>query len=324
MGGAVTGSTILDIKDSFSENIRVVTLTINDLCNAFCSHCYLNYNSEKLYVSERIVEKVLESGAEKIVVVGKEPFYDENSVSLLKHLIKKGKEKGKRISVITNGVNLDLMEVENLKKFENLDVSIHSSNGLYRKDLQFKKVVENLKKLDRENVNNVNILSVVDSETIDEVDGMVVFSRQFKNVKRLLFSLFLNTDRGTSYRVKELDIDFVIERFKNSRPFIDCANAYLLLDMYHFVDYGFTPDIIEEKVKKSGIEDKIRFIKTPPTLMGVIRVSHDGLVMTSYDALHTANYRKFSIKIEKVPSLDRYYNDIVSRFNPFIFETAAI
>ncbi len=324
MSGAVTGSTILDIKDSFSDNLKVVTLTINNMCNSFCNHCYLNYNSEKLYISESIVEKVLESGAEKIVVVGKEPFYDENSVSLLKYLIKKGKEKGKKISVITNGINLDLMEVKNLKKFENLDISIHSSNGLYRKKFQFKKIVENMKHLDREGANNVNILSVVDNETIDKVEEIIAFSGQFKNVKRVLFSLFLNTERGTPYRVRELDIDFVIERFKNCRPFIECANAYLLLDMYHFVDSGVDPEIIDEKVKKSGIEDKVRFIKTPPTLMGVIRVSHDGLLMTSYDALHTANYRKFSIYIEKVQSVDRYYNDIVSRFNPFVFETAAI
>ncbi len=324
MAGTVTGSTILDIKNTFSEKLKAITLTINNLCNANCEHCYLNYFSKKGYVSEKVIDKIFESDAERVVITGKEPFYDRKSVDILKSILERGEKTGKKVSVITNGINIGLMELYYLSKFENLDISIHSADGLYRTREQFEKITENLEMLKSENIRNVNILSVIDNKTINNVNGIIDFSKKYPNVKRVLFSLFLKTYRGKTYSVKEVDLKSVLNSMKKSENFVQEAKAYLLLDMYHFVESALSVGEIERHVTMSGIENKIRFIKTPPTLMGIIRVTHEGLVMTSYDALHTENYAKYSSKIESIESPDNYYKNIVSRFTPFTYQTVAI
>ena len=323
MAGSVTGSTIIDVKDEFSKRLNVITVSINNLCNASCEHCYLKYNSKESYISGQTLDKILKTPVERIVVVGKEPFYDKKSIDILKKLVEKAVLNNKKVSVITNGINLD-EDIEFLKLFENIDISIHSGDGLYRTEEQFRRILENLEMLEKNSVNNVNILSVIDSKTINSFDSVIKLADNYKNVKRILFSPFIETKRGVSYSVEELELKELLKRLTGSEVFLRKPNAYLLLDIYHFINSSYSIADIENIVEKSGIKHKVKFIKTPPTLMGIVRVSHDGLLMTSYDALHTENYRQFSIPFDKVKSIENYYKNIVSKFAFYDNEIVAI
>ncbi|BBB32579.1 hypothetical protein TTHT_1040 [Thermotomaculum hydrothermale] len=322
MAGSVTGSTIIDIDDRFSDSLNIFTLTINNLCNASCEHCYLNYSSGKEYISKDVIDRVFETEAKKIVIVGKEPFYDEKSIGILRYIVEKGEKSGKKVSVITNGINLP-NDIDFLRKFENLDISVHGE-GLYRTESQFERVLKNLDMLEKNNAENVNILSVIDSKTINSIDKVIDFTNRYKNIKRLLFSPFLKTERGKPYSVNEIGLDKLLGVFSKSKSFLKKENCFLLLDTYHFVDSELSVFDIEKAIIDSGLQNKVIFIKTPPTLMGILRVSHDGLVMTSYDALHTEYYRRHSININKLSGIDNYYKTIVSSYSPFNYQTFAV
>jgi MoaA/NifB/PqqE/SkfB family radical SAM enzyme len=104
MAGAMAGSAIL-AAGSRKDSLSIVTLTINNTCNLACPHCYLQYAGPEFFALDSVLDAVLDSNCEGISIVGKEPLANKESADRVRELVERAAEKGKWVSLITNGLN---------------------------------------------------------------------------------------------------------------------------------------------------------------------------------------------------------------------------
>ena len=84
MAGAIAGTALVNYAPNISKKLSTVTLTVNNLCNLQCPHCYLQYDGgETKYISPSILEHLYNAEFKHLVIVGKEPFVNTKTVLLL-------------------------------------------------------------------------------------------------------------------------------------------------------------------------------------------------------------------------------------------------
>jgi MoaA/NifB/PqqE/SkfB family radical SAM enzyme len=308
MAGAIAGTAILHLNGA-SDQLQVVTLTVNNICNLRCDHCYLQYGRANANVAERIVDALCEADFRHLAIVGKEPLANRVAAEECQALILRFLAASKSVSIITNGHGLHYLHPEILESLAWIDVSFDGgpqSYATYRK-APFAKLIENLRWLERSGFDRVNAMFAISKQNIANIDDMMKVQLEFA-FDRLVFSPYVVTlNHGVNF-VEPASLKAVCDAFANSKPFMESSKSIFLLGTEAFPD--LEPTLLEEEAEASGILNKTRLVKCDPLGLGILRVTYDGLVLTPYESLHTANYRSIGRPLLDGQQLNQIYHDL--------------
>lgn len=287
MAGAMAGSAILDTK--LSEELTSVTLTINNVCNLACSHCYLQYEGPNRLISNETVEKIFNSEFERLCIVGMEPLANKNSANIVKRLAKKSSELGIDCSIITNGLNGKLLDKNTILQLTWIDISIDSDEAnyaSYRKGA-WPKLKRSIHHFKDSGAKSLRALHNISKENAHLVENMVQVSEDL-GFDKIVFSPYLRTKSMGVQSVTMVPPVHLWELFKNMRN----EKVHILLDSAYAEAFGWNEAEIIDLFSPFG--SNFMFISGDPVNRGILRVTYDGLVMTALDAIHTSNYSKNS------------------------------
>ena len=120
MSGAIAGTAIFRCRKL--SRLQLVALTINNSCNLQCPHCYLQYAGEPSLISQGLVEAILETDAQHVALVGKEPLFDDPARRTCEEIADAALLAGKSVSLVTNGLGLSRCAPSLLRKLAFVDV----------------------------------------------------------------------------------------------------------------------------------------------------------------------------------------------------------
>jgi len=308
MAGAIAGTAILYGPQEKTSRLHTVTLTINNICDGECPHCYLQYEGRKGILSEENAEKILNSDFNHLAIVGKEPCL---SPDMVEFLAKENSKRGRKTSIVTSGISLDKLSKEALTSLNYIDVSFDGGPDTYRKrrGLDFKKVITNLEEASKYLAKtNFNALHTIYRENLDSLDDMMQVQEAF-SFGKIAFSIYKVPYNQGSISVSRASLmKEVIPVLAGSSAFRDSPRSVLLVSSADLTSAN-EDDFLSE-VNRQGLEDKVRYIDNPLDY-GFIRVTYDGKVLTPYDAIHTVLYDVKGFSLNDFKSL----NEIVEQMH---------
>ena len=313
MAGAIAGTAILRSPKRV-DSLHTVTLTINNLCNYHCPHCYMQYEGPDMLLSQDALSFIFQSNFKHLAIVGREPLLDRKAIDVCEQLIRQANKKSISISIITNGANLNYINDESLSKLTYIDVSFDGgpkTYDQYRKGT-FEAIIRNIKLLNSRGFDRFNALHTINSFTIENIDDMMKIS-DFADFQNIMFSPYIKTE---SYRTNEeqlVPLEKIFCKLSQCKDFIESQNAFILLDVYHIENQGVNRAELGELISNSGIAMKIKFIPEDPLLHGFLRVTYDGHVLTPYDSLHTLRYKTSQYKLFN-NSLESIYKSMLNDY----------
>lgn len=307
MTGAIAGSTALLLADP-TNDLRVVTLTVNNVCNLRCPHCYLQYAGNSDFINDDIVELVLSTEFEHLAIVGKEPLVNRTSAEQCLSIIRRAAEAGKTVSLITNGHGLHHLSVDALPHLAWIDVSLDGGPGTYSdyRHASYSRILRNLLQLQSRGFAHLNALNTLSSANIDAVDDMVSAEDDFP-FSRIVFSPYFEPFNDGSVDVEVLSLPQLLRALSQSTRFMKSHRTVLLLGLHAYKRYGFTSMQIQDALEEHSLREKTAFITRDPLHLGYIRVTYDGLVLTPYESLHPASYRQIGRTLRAPNDLPRFF-----------------
>ena len=311
MSGAIAGTAILkNLKES--EEIEIITITINNDCNMCCPHCYMQYDNRSYIIGDDTLRSIYESSFKHLAVVGREPLINDASIDVLGKIIDKCIYYNKSISVVTNGSGLMRCNSNLIKGFEFIDVSFDGGvyeYNKYRKG-RFSDIINGVKRVNDSGV-SVNALHVLTNQSLCYVDDMLSIERcaEFKSI---MFSPYLMTRNDGKNIVDGVGFDEMIKVLAESDAFMTSDKPFLLIDVYHAMQWGKTFDEIHKKIDKYNLGSKVKVIERDPVYYGVLRVTYDDYLMTPEMSLHTRDYKEISDRASKT-LLNEYYSDRINK-----------
>ncbi len=293
MAGAIAGTALLDLKinkEIKEHEINLVTLTVNNSCNLDCPHCYLQYFGKEGYIEDKLVDVLVKDDFEHLAIVGKEPLYNKEHAKKTSELIKKINLSGKTVSIISNGLNLPLLENSNYLKF--IDISFDGGPTTYKtfRNNNYSSLIQKIRNIKTKNSDiNINALHTLYEENISNIDDMVEINNDYA-FGTILFSPYLETKNlGTNY-VHKTSIDSLFEKLNSSKKFMDSRNTLLNIDIFHAKQYGLSMNEIKEKLSDYNLTSKVQLFETDLLNEGVVRITYDGLILSPEQSLHPAKY----------------------------------
>lgn len=318
MAGAIAGTALVNYAPKATDKLSTITLTINNICNLSCPHCYLQYKQEKKrYIDSEVINAVSDTKFNHLVVVGKEPFVNEQSISILSKIVVSNSQQGKSVGVITNGVGLDHVNSELTSNLAYIDVSFDGGEktySLYRKS-DFKNVIRNINNIQANQRTIFNALHVVNDYTIRNIDDMVDVVK-FADFKNIMFSPYIETQNDGSNFVEKLKLKSILEAFADNVKFMNTKEAFILLDIYHLLgdldvnkkfDENESIFSIKKMLNDLGLIEKVKLIEKDPIHHGFLRVTYDGYLLSPYDSLNPMYYKNKGVKIGET-SIENYFN----------------
>lgn len=290
MAGAIAGTAILDCEPR--PILQTVTLTVNNLCNLSCPHCYLQYRSGQSFLDEGVLEVVLASQYRHLAIVGKEPLVNAASIALSDRIAALAVSSGKTVSLITNGLNLCSVPPTLFENLAYIDVSLDGGPGTYEqyRHGSLSRLRSGLEYLRRLRFRNVNALHVLNDRTVDAVDDMMQV-RDFTDFKTIMFSPYLETLNDGTNSVGGVNLESLLCGLAGSHRFMNEPRAFLLMDPYHLQGQELTFEALEELLARYGLNQKVKLIRNDPLHYGIIRVTYDGLALPPYDSIHPSRYQ---------------------------------
>jgi MoaA/NifB/PqqE/SkfB family radical SAM enzyme len=289
MGGAMAGSAICSAH-SKANWLDMVTLTINNVCNLSCPHCYLEYDNHDSLIDWNDVQRVLASSFRHLCIVGKEPLANRASAALVTRIVEAAVNSGRSASLITNGLNLPFLDTETLSNLAWLDVSVDASPysyGPYRGG-SYAKLSRGIKYALRCGIDDLRILHTVSSANIEMLREMV--STAFDIGSRMVvISPFQITHAARDQRVAMVPPEELL-RALGDTGFADDPRLRFILDVGYLRHFS-GDDVVESATRMLG--ERFINVETDPIDRGIIRVTYDGLVLTPLESVHTADYPRF-------------------------------
>jgi hypothetical protein len=313
MAGAMAGTAILDAQ--LTESLQTVTLTINNDCNLSCPHCYLQYESERSVINDDLISFVCNHDFKHLAIVGKEPLYNSASLAVCEKIAKLAATNCKTVSLITNGLNLSLINPSLLKSLSYIDLSLDGGPRSYSKYRQgsLSKILSGLEHLRRNGFTDVNALHVLSTATVSNVDDMMRVN-EFFDFRRVMFSPYVPTSNFGTNAVNAVDIEELLFRLSESELFMTEPKAVLLVGTENVPLGSGNVGDVRELAEMYGMLAKIHYVAEDPLLYGIIRMTFDGYVLTPYQSLHTVDYRDVGYDLSNVDlcsvSLDGIYQNM--------------
>lgn len=312
--GAMAGSALktFEIQPEKEKRLRIVTTTVNDVCQLRCPGCYLGESIRREFMNEETQQALLRGGYNHLVIAGKEPFVSEAHIQKTSDLIRRLSDEGITVSAITNGQNLHMVPADVLRSLTYLDVSIDGGNKASyeatRLGGNWERLVRNVRDAKERTGVRIHGLHVLNAQNTRELDQMAGVT-SLMPLDLLLFSPFTKTERrGVDYTTEPVDALTMIRTASESPTFKDNPKAFLYLGIYRL------PEIDKESLRECVAEKGTRaiLINENPFNLGVIRVTHDGKIMTPDESLHTGKYHSISRKVALDTHLAREYQKLVA------------
>lgn len=322
MAGAIAGTALINYAADCSECLTTITLTVNNICNLKCPHCYLQYNgNETLYIGEDVLQQLYATNFHHLVIVGKEPLVNQTTVNLVKNIVVTVAGQQKTVGLITNGAGLHRLDEELAGKLSYIDVSFDGgpqSYVQYRKG-DFGKLIANIRRAETlYGFSFFNALHVLNSRNIGHLDDMVAI-REYFPFKNIMFSPYLETHNDGLNEVYKLKLDEILIRLTESRQFMHAKEAFLLLDVYHllgdmqhthvYTEQDELPNMlsIKNRIAFLGLTSKVKLIEKDPIRHGFVRLTYDGYMLSPYASLNPAQYQKEGVGIREM-SLQEFFD----------------
>lgn len=276
------------------KKLRLVTLTINNICNLNCPHCYLQLKEFPTYVDNTIISKILKSNFEHIAVVGQEPLVDTKSINLLQELAMRVKEKGKTISLITNGKNIDKIDNQLFNNLDFIDISFDGGKKIYNniRNYSFEKLKTDIQILFySKGYKNINALHTLHNKNWDEIDDLLSVT-EIIPFQIIMFSPYLETNNFGQNKVNKIDLKELIKKLSSNRKFMETKETILNIDMFHLEQANISSKEFKTLIIKNKFQNKIILHDKDLINEGVIRVTHSGLILTPKQSLNPKEYSK--------------------------------
>jgi len=108
---------------------EIVHLEISDRCNLSCPYCYVGKKEAKELATGywlRIIKKLADSGVFQITFGGGEPTLRDDIFVLASY----AREVGLNVCMTSNGINIPKFRQEDLRYFNQINISFHESAGM--------------------------------------------------------------------------------------------------------------------------------------------------------------------------------------------------
>jgi sulfatase maturation enzyme AslB (radical SAM superfamily) len=287
-----------------------IALTINNVCNMECPHCYLNLVSAKNYITDTVLAKLRDdyfmAEVKEVVVVGKEPLANLRSIDIVTRLAEMLPSKI-NLSIITNGIGLPHLPETTASHLSEVCLSLDGGPATYdhfRGEASvgqrhtWSDVVASVASLRRRSL--LTILHTV-SDSTQDIDDMM--SMEALDPNKILFSPFVKTGYVTDQALEVLSIPDLFATFSQSKKFVNTSNAFLVLGTHSA--QGVPREELREMVAASGLGGKVRWLGSSEQY---VRITHDGKVLTSAEALNMLAYMS-ATDIAEVQNLQQFLTE---------------
>ena len=292
MGGVVAGSAILKNRVA-SRELSILTVTVNNACNLSCPHCYLQYDGSRDVISNQVVDQIFGSKSlpKHIAIVGMEPLLNVASIRATTEIASRAKSLGISVSVITNGLTLDKVPDDLLYVLDEVDISLDGGRETYQayRGGDLRKVEAGIRRASNVPSLTLNALNTISTANASFIDDMMAFVGDCP-FDRVMFSPFVTTESQGIQRVRAVPVERILELLSNSSTFRSDSRAFLLVDNYHCRIERVSIARVKQFVERWALVGKVTILDEDPTRLGVLRVTYDGLVLSSFEALHTSWY----------------------------------
>ncbi len=267
--------------------LKAIAVDINTSCQLSCPHCYLPTNRPHQVALPWLIETMVKSDAEEVVIVGMEPFFNESSIEYVQSLV----NQHPKVSVITNGINIHKTSVF-LSLLNNVDISMDSgpkyweASGYGRGTTgapPFKEWSKNIRKM-RSGMSSLCVLNTLFAAncTTKKIEDMIEGARAI-DANHIMFSIYVRTER--SLRATPVSLERVLEALSMSDIFCNDNKAYLLIDRYHLDSEGLSLEEAKDMIDTKSLQQKVELLEVYPHNMGIARLNAKGFVQAANDAL---------------------------------------
>lgn len=308
MAGAMAGSAVMVARDKARE-LEIVTLTINNSCNLCCPHCYLQYKAEdRDLIDWADVGHVFESRFRRLCIVGKEPLSNRHAAALTSRLVAAAADTGRSSSLITNGLNLRLLNARTFELLDWLDVSLDGGPQSYAgyRGGSYSKLVHGIEYARDSGLDDLRILHTVSSGNLEATDEALAAALSFQP-RHVVVSPFQATRHDGKQSVAMVPPSRLLRALEQAGAHAD-DRIWLALDR------GYATHFDESEAVSLASElfgDRLLYIDSDPIDRGIIRVTYDGLVLSPFESVHTADYGQCGRPL-RGRSLNEWYQTILA------------
>lgn len=188
-----------------------VYLTVTDLCNLQCKHCFGDFgvgNEMTLEQISYILEQLKEIGVLEISITGGEPFYHSDIFSIIEMII----EKGFILQITTNGTLVTDEFIKTFKRYGDkcfrLSISLDGISEIHdmiRGEGTYDRVMDNIKKLQNNNI-DFGFNTVINNLNIDTF-GEFLNTLYNKKIYKGSYSLIKPLGRARDSELNLIDIN---------------------------------------------------------------------------------------------------------------------
>jgi sulfatase maturation enzyme AslB (radical SAM superfamily) len=283
----------METKNTYQKkNLKLVTLTVNNVCNMNCPHCYLQLNKVSSdWIDNPLLKKVLASHFNHLAIVGKEPLFNQDHINKLISLAKQIKKSGKTISIVTNGKNLNLVNRELLNNLDFIDISFDGGEKTYSQFRRgdFQKLKQEIQSIYASGFKRINALNSVHSENIGNIDDMMSITKIIP-FEKIMFSPYLITENFGDNKVSKISLKELFERLSSSKQFMEAKQAIVNIDSYHLQQAKLSANELIELAKEFGLKNKLVLHDKDLLHFGVVRITYDGKILSPGQSLNPKNY----------------------------------
>lgn len=284
--GAFAGSAALKCGQRV-DRVNVVTLTINNVCNLKCPHCYLQYAGPDRPISQDVLDGIWASSASTLSVVGMEPLANRESAGLLSKLILHAKELGLEVGFITNGLNAHLLDHTAAAAVDWVDVSIDGTAASYAdfRGASFAKLAKGISTFRDLGVSEINLLQTVGRSNLQHLAELASMGPTLGASKTIL-SPFCKTRSEGKQGDLAIGADEFLSACRTAAPL--SSDAWLVMDQDWLPGHmAFSPYSAEIASLFAG---RAIIFEDDPIHYGMVRVTYEGEIMSPRQAMHTADY----------------------------------
>lgn len=300
------------------RELDILSLTINNVCNLECPHCYLNV-AGKGTASEKVIDKIFEEPPAKIAIVGMEPLHDPRSAAIVRDIARRGKATETFVSMVTNGLGLKFLRgVPHEELPDLIDISLDGGPESYKrfrgngKDL-FPLIKEGAERFRAEYPDiPVNVLHTLFAEntTPETIADMVEGGRLVSSSKGdILFSPYVPPMIQIGQRrtlASGLGIRRMLETLEETPEFMGERRAEFFAGPYNAESFGLSIKQFLTIIASVGLRSESRIDTAIPHLNGGLRVTYDGYALRPDYSIHTSLYEKYRVPIEGRRLVDIY------------------
>jgi MoaA/NifB/PqqE/SkfB family radical SAM enzyme len=313
MAGAMAGSAVLMALDKVRQ-LEIVTVTINNVCNLHCPHCYLQYGTEKRdLIDWKNISHIFESSFKHFCVVGKEPLANKHAAALTSRVVALAADDNRSISFITNGLNLRLLDRETLGSISWIDVSLDGGPQSYAgyRGGSYSKLVRGIEYARESGLHDLRILQTISSGNVAATGEALKAALSF-DPRYVVVSPFQSTRHDGSQTVTMVPPSKLLEAMESAGAHAD-ERIWLTLDR-GYVSHFDEADSVERLRESFGT--RFVYVDSDPIDRGIIRVTYDGLVLSPFESVHTEDYRQHGRPLLQ-RSLADWYQQILTEASPF-------